>query len=248
MHVVINVRDFKAIVTHAETLKGAISASFSHPTKPLQFSYQNAGLLAEFTLMTSGDFRGASATPNPNFISTKPSTLQPSIVPTLMPTQTANEMLPPARRLADKPLGTQKPGMVSQGPTQQPQSFNQAIDEENLFMPAPDMDHAWDAPDYNAPEEEEMLGWDANNEHHSASIHPTFRDSGTVSRPHQANPIPGYPTQEGLEPTQRLSQVCFLVSSIHNFADIYSCMVCSTELLSFRCSYLLVHLTLARYR
>ena len=70
MHIVISVKDFKAILTHAQTLRGSISASFSLPSRPLQFSYQNFGVHCEFTLMTTGDLRGASATPAPKFVST----------------------------------------------------------------------------------------------------------------------------------------------------------------------------------
>jgi cell cycle checkpoint control protein RAD9A len=52
-----------------------------------------------------------------------------------------------------------------------------------------------------------MLGWDASNENPSASLHPTFRDSGTVARPQEKRQAPAYASQEGLEPTQRLSQL-----------------------------------------
>ncbi len=67
-------------------------------------------------------------------------------------------------------------------------------------MPGGDEDPRWEPLNYEEDEAEEMLGWDANNEHPSQQ---TFRDSGTAARP-QVHPEP---SQEGLEPTQRLSQV-----------------------------------------
>ena len=45
VHIVIRVKDFKAIVMHAETLHTPISAYFSYPSRPLQFSYQNEGMV-----------------------------------------------------------------------------------------------------------------------------------------------------------------------------------------------------------
>ena len=65
MHIIINVKDFRAIVTHAETLRGSLSAQFSFPSRPMQFSYQNFGGHCEFTLTTQGDLREASSATNP---------------------------------------------------------------------------------------------------------------------------------------------------------------------------------------
>ncbi|KAK3709834.1 hypothetical protein LTR37_010662 [Vermiconidia calcicola] len=208
MHVVISVKDFKAIVTHAETMRGSISAHFSFPTRPLQFSYQNAGIHCEFTLMTTGDYRGASSTPNPNFISTRASSRQQSIAPPVAaPSRNTSEMPPPARPFANKPLSSQ-----SQRAPLKPQSNQAAVEEsdpdpESLFMPGGDGDQTWDPPNYEQEEEEEMLGWDASNEDPSASFHPTFQDSSTVPRVQKDRQPPTYGSQEGLEPTQRLSQL-----------------------------------------
>lgn len=79
---------------------------------------------------------------------------------------------------------------------------------DSLFMPGGPEDQTWDPPNYE--EEEEMLGWDANNEDPSASFLPTFRDSGSAAASSKAVQ-PSFPaSQEGLEPTQRLSQVLIL--------------------------------------
>lgn len=208
MHIVIAVKDFKAIVTHAETLRGAISVYSSFPTRPLQFSYQNSGMHCEFTLMTSGDYRGASSTPNPNFISTRSESRQPSAAPAPPPSQSrsASEMPPPARPITKKPLGSQSQRISFKG-SREPSVTESDPDPESLFVPGGDDDETWDPPNYDNDDEEEMLGWDAGNENPDGSFHPTFRDSGKVARPPQDRRPPAVESQEGLEPTQRLSQV-----------------------------------------
>lgn len=98
-------------------------------------------------------------------------------------------------------------------------------DDDSLFMPAGDDDERrWDPPNFdNDPEEEEMLGWDASNEMRGTEPHPTFRDSGRSTQPaRQEKQTQQTPSQweDGLEPTQRLSQVrlimMWLESSVAN--------------------------------
>lgn len=217
VHITINVKDFKAIVTHAETLHTPISAFFSYPTRPLQFSYQNEGMNCSFTLMTIGDYRGASATPNPNFVSTRSASRQPSMVPAPVQSRNTSEMPPPARPASR--MNTDKPPLSSQsqrGPLR-PESHHMLApapepDDDSLFMPAGDDDERrWDPPNFdNDPEEEEMLGWDASNEMRGTEPHPTFRDSGRSTQPSRQERQPQQTPSEwedGLEPTQRLSQV-----------------------------------------
>ena len=204
MHIVISVKDFKAIVTHAETLQGTITAHFSLPTRPLQFSYQNHGVHSEFTLMTTGDYRGASSTPNPNFISNRNSSRQPSVATTTAPSRNTSEMPPPPRPVASKPPSSQSQRLSLKETMRQAPARSVDPDPDSLFMPRED-ERAWDPPNYE--EEEEMLGWDANNEHPSASFHQTFRDSGSATRSSKSVQPPSFDSQEGLEPTQRLSQV-----------------------------------------
>lgn len=218
VHITINVKDFKAIVTHAETLHTPISAFFSYPTRPLQFSYQNEGMNCSFTLMTIGDYRGASATPNPNFVSTRSASRQPSMVPAPVQSRNTSEMPPPARPASR--INPDKPPLSSQsqrGPLR-PEGHHMLApapepdDDDSLFMPAGDDDERrWDPPNFdNDPEEEEMLGWDASNEMRGTEPHPTFRDSGRSTQPaRQEKQTQQTPSQweDGLEPTQRLSQV-----------------------------------------
>jgi len=211
MHIVISVRDFKAIVTHAETLRGSITASFSAPTKPLQFSYQASGLHCEFTLMTSGDNRSDANKSTPAFVSTRSTSRQASAAP--QPALSAqdrstSEMPPPARPNGYRPFGSQSQGTslgtkAAQRPVAKPDQ-----DPESLFLPTGDDDATWEPQSFDAGAEEEMLGWDATNEHSSASFRRTFRDSVTAApSQYSQRPMPSLENDEGLEPTQRLSQV-----------------------------------------
>ena len=246
MRIVISVKDFKAIVTHAETLRGTISAHFSFPTRPLQFSYQNSGMHCEFTLMTTGDYRGASSTPNPNFISTRSYSRQPSIAPVAASSRNMSEMPPPARPVAGKPLGSQRERTSLGSQVSRPSAVESDPDPESLFVPGGDDDQTWDPPNYEHEEEEEMLGWDASNENPSASFHPTFRDSGSAARPKAARQPPAITSQEGLEPTQRLSQVRFLIKSKQaSVTNCHSSMGCLIEI-SGSCTVKSTHHCLAR--
>lgn len=110
VHITISVKDFRAIVTHAETLKGSMTANFSRPSRPLQFFYQAVGMTCQFILMTRGDSSTPSATPNASrMASTRPgsrqSSGQASIAPitmsrqpTLTPAPSLNEVLSTTRK------------------------------------------------------------------------------------------------------------------------------------------------------
>jgi len=205
MHIVVDVRDFRAIVVHAETLRTPISAHFSYPTRPLQFAYQDLGMHCEFTLMTTGDYRGASSAPNTRFVSTRSSSRHSSMAPPPAVSRRASDMPPPARPNVSKPLSSQSQRPALRGRVRQPSTTESDPDPESLFMPAGDEDQTWDPPNYDNYEAEEMLGWDANNQRMDASFHATFRDTDTAVRPTQQPAV--VENAEGLEPTQRLSQV-----------------------------------------
>lgn len=239
VHITIRVKDFKAIVMHAETLHTPISAYFSYPTRPLQFSYQNEGMACSFTLMTIGDYRGASSTPNPNFVSTRSASRQPSMAPMTLNRRSTSEMPPPARPASrlnpEKTFSSQSQRKPLRPPSTQHLAPEPEPDEDSLFMPAGDDEHTWDPPNFDQDEEEEeMLGWDASNEMRGSEPHPTFRDSGRAAPPSRQGKQPEQnPSQweDGLEPTQRLSQVrLMLASDTTRYADISpSCTACSIE-------------------
>ena len=115
-------------------------------------------------------------------------------------------MPPPARPIGGRPLGSQRERLPAKNQPVQPPAEDPDPDPESLFFPGGD-DDTWDPPNYENEEEEEMLGWDASNDNPSANFHQTFRDSGSVSRPQEKRQPYDFASQEGLEPTQRLSQL-----------------------------------------
>ncbi|KAK4956090.1 hypothetical protein LTR66_013395 [Elasticomyces elasticus] len=219
LHITSSVKDFKAIVMHAETLRTTITASFSRPSRPLRYSYQAEGVHVEFTLMTSGSYTG-SATPTPALlVGAKEDLRRSSAASTGAASRLASEMPPPNRpRLGtaqNQAKALSLPSQESAEPTKVDR--NQASD--SLFISQDEDDRRWDPPEI-AEENDEMLGWDASadnvgmspnmNENladdaQDAGFHPTFRDSNTLMPTHgsQGPQI----ESPGLPPTQRVSQV-----------------------------------------
>lgn len=231
LHIVINVNDFRAIAIHAETMRGSVTARFSYPNRPLQFEYQNFGVHSEFTLMTTGDRRAGSSAPKPNakYVSTRPNGTSSSRQPSVASMQSGSRALPeqyyPSRPNAGKSFSSQsqRPRLGQQA---RPTSGTVTEDEEDpdpdsLFVPdgGANDDQVWDAVDYdNNNNEDEMLGWDASNDNFTASMRPTIRDlsgRGIASQtgrdtqdPETTRPQRQANLGHGIDPTQRLSQVC----------------------------------------
>ncbi|KAF1842411.1 uncharacterized protein K460DRAFT_380268 [Cucurbitaria berberidis CBS 394.84] len=199
-HIVISVKDFKAIVVHADTLKTSLKAYYSQPTRPLQFSYGCDGLLCEFTLMTSGDYTGAplTSTPAPQTLGSRGASRAPLTVTDR--TSIRSDMPPPTEPASRR----DRSGRLRNPGSRQSSSAAQE-DPESLFIPdaqdarrrEDDEESAWAPLDY---EKEETLGWDASADH-DASVFPTFRDSGSMSTTNMSD------SNEVFEPTQRVSQI-----------------------------------------
>ncbi|KAG9192048.1 cell cycle checkpoint control protein RAD9A [Alternaria panax] len=197
MHIIISVKDFKAIVVHADTLKTNLKAFYSQPTRPLQFSYGCDGLLCEFTLMTSGDYNAAPPTPAPQAMSNRQISRTASTkISERGEVRGLRSDMPPPMQPASRRDGSgrlRNPGS-HQAPAAQTQPTRQ--DSDSLFVPE-DEDAAWAPLDYD---KEETLGWDASA-NHDASAFPTFTDSDGRPRTDTAD------SSEVFEPTQRVSQI-----------------------------------------
>ncbi|KAF4553684.1 DNA repair protein rad9-like protein [Elsinoe fawcettii] len=206
MHIVISVKDFKAIVTHAETLRAAIIANFSRPSRPLQFAYEAHGVHCEFTLMTTGDYRGESASATPRPVATASPSRRSSVAPsTTSPAkkQSSIEMPPPAKPVSIASQITKK-GFASlqRGVSR----ASQSAESDSLFVPNHgDDDRAWDAPDYDDNGEDE-LGWDASGQQNSG-FQPTLKDSGSHASSLRATRPTEDPESQKMSATQRLSQL-----------------------------------------
>lgn len=156
LHIGISVKDFKTIVTHAETLKTVISVLYSYPKQAMQMTYGEHGMQCEFTLMTIGGGSVTAAAPATRAVSARPLTRPQSARPSPQETSQRNsaEMPPPlqpASRSFVREAGSQRPFKPSPPPP--PAS----VPHESLFIPADDDDSLWGERNYD--EEEDELGW-----------------------------------------------------------------------------------------
>lgn len=178
----ISVKDFKAIVIHAETLKTSISAFYSYPTRPMQLAYQGNGMQCEFTLMTIGEYRGGSVTPAPVNIrsgsvaaSARASSRQVSHPPSRpLSRQTSRQLseqvgnqvqqsvshMPPPAEPASRRFIRDLPSQKSPRPSPPPPKAS--VDTQSLFLPADDDEDERQWGERNYDEEEDTLGWNAN--------------------------------------------------------------------------------------
>lgn len=70
-----------------------------------------------------------------------------------------------------------------------------------------DEDRAWDPPDYENDDGEDLLGWDASGGQNSG-FQPTLRDSGSHAPSPRATRSTENEESQKMSATQRLSQVC----------------------------------------
>ena len=235
LHIGISVKDFRAIVTHADTLKTQITTLYSHPTRPMQLSYQERGILCEFTLMTIGDYRGTSATPTPGV--SRSSSAAPVARPT--PAQPSNQAhvqvrpnnMPPPTQPASRSFLREPASQRTQRPSPPPPKAS--LDRESLFLPAEDDDdRVWGEKNYD--EDEDHIGWDASadnvDNHKQCNRHSMTNLFTQDALPRSfAGSRAGGPSQQAsrllgsvhndidrrIAPTQRISEVrrCFLFLS-----------------------------------
>lgn len=163
LHIGISVKDFKAIVIHAESLKTSITALYSFPTRPMQLSYHEHGLQCEFTLMTIGEYRGGSITPAPaaaRHVSAAPAGNPLSHQSTAqLPTQPGLAAMPPPSQPASRSFTKDLQSQRTQRPSPPPPQGS--LDPESLFIPIEeDEDRLWGERNYD--DDQDTLGWDAS--------------------------------------------------------------------------------------
>jgi cell cycle checkpoint control protein RAD9A len=182
LHVAINLKDFKSVVAHAETLNATVTARYTRPYKPLQLAYEFEGVDAQFTLMTCGEAVEGDNAPTSSRASVPQLSARPTPGPALTPAERANRrnpppdnpMPPPARSRQIRPLtglSTQenfaprthaeqeRPSVPSASASA---SASASMDFDSLFVPADD-DRQWD--EMNEEEEpQDILGWDATGQ------------------------------------------------------------------------------------
>ncbi|KAL9632020.1 MAG: hypothetical protein Q9204_003972 [Flavoplaca sp. TL-2023a] len=232
MHIAINVKDFRAIVHYAETLKTNVEAYYSFPTRPMQLNCNENGVDCEFTLMTIGEYQGSSMTPAPISVrgsSATPTANRVSRQTSLQPTQgnttravdkQLKETMPPPSQPASRSFtrGPQQqpgPGSFRPDPLSQrasrpsPPPPKASLDPESLFLPAGDDDRQWDETNYE--DEEDTLGWDASGSHDASTVQKLQSAPDGSSR---YESLPAWPedSDRRIAPTQRLAEINTLFS------------------------------------
>lgn len=233
LHIVISVKDFRAIVLHAGILGSQISAYYSMPSKPMQLRYDGDGIKCEFLLMTVGErgapgqktkkARGAAKGPKPQQLeaaASRAASRAASHAPTPAPKLPTPK--PQASR-PDPPVPSLRPSISRPSQRPPPATF----ESESLFVPQDD-EHQWDPVNAGEEEDEEnaRLEWDVSGEMVSTPFIQALctlvanmiqRPPATNMRSMMANRNPQEPRADdpladdsnpsNFEPTQRLSQV-----------------------------------------
>ncbi|PYH47530.1 putative DNA repair protein rad9 [Aspergillus saccharolyticus JOP 1030-1] len=213
LHIAINLRDFKAVLAHADLVHARLTARYTTPCRPLQFAYGLEGVSSEFTVMTRG-----AAVEDDGVSSSRAAAPQLSARQTPAPVQVNQQRTtatdasrmppPPVRRSRSlRPLtGTSARASQTQTDTEsrRPQS---PAEFDSLFVPADD-DRQWDVPNEEEEEEEEAqaedkLGWDAtgDDDTFTASLGPRVPNEES-----EAAEL-GQEDETGIPPTQPISQV-----------------------------------------
>ncbi|KAJ5176076.1 uncharacterized protein N7482_001953 [Penicillium canariense] len=214
MHIAINLKDFKAVVAHAETANAAVTARYTRPCKPLQLAYEFEGVAAEFTIMTRGEVESDTAPSLSRTAISQLSQRQTTAAPIAVrrvetpraPSQNAQMPPPPPRARPIRPLNgtsTQEHLSLSTA-SEQPTASALSMEYDSLFVPADD-DRQWDEMNEEEEEPQDILGWDASGRPDASEgtlrdEEPDFPKMGG-KRKREAR------EEMGIPPTQRMSQV-----------------------------------------
>ncbi|OQE32335.1 hypothetical protein PENSTE_c001G03715 [Penicillium steckii] len=215
MHIAINLKDFKAVVAHAETANATVTARYTSPCKPMQLAYEFEGIDAAFTVMTRGEADVGETSSSgraviPQFSQRQaPTPALISISRNETPQVARNMEMPPppvrSRSRSIRPLnGSSTQENLTPRPTMEKPSASASMEFDSLFVPADD-DRQWDEMnDEDEEEPQDILGWDASGKE---TFEPVLRDiEPDFSIPHA--PRKGGDSDDiGLPPTQRMSQV-----------------------------------------
>ena len=174
LHVGISVKDFRAIVAHAESLRSSITTHYSFPTRPMQLTYQDHGMQCDFTLMTIGDYSG-SVTPSPAVTRESSAAATREIsssrqrpIGTSRAEVTPATSMPPPIEPASRSFARELP-QSQRVPRPSPPAPKRSMNDDSLFLPADeDEDRQWGEANYD--DEEDTVGWSASA-HNNVSDH-----------------------------------------------------------------------------
>ncbi|OLN85498.1 DNA repair protein rad9 [Colletotrichum chlorophyti] len=210
LRIVISVKDFRAIIQHAGITGTNLSARYSTPARPIQFTYPGDGISCEFLLMTVGERgnpaqktkkgKGVKAAPQQQLeAASRRESAAPS-EPPQAPEHPPVQSMPPPPVASAARSGAARTSLFDLRPSQRPPPAT--MRSEGLFV---DDDQDWepvrDEEDEDA-EEDARLEWDHSNQPNASTMHL----SRAVTQ-ENGEPDPTPASSAGLEPTQPLSDV-----------------------------------------
>lgn len=165
----ITIKDFRSIITHADTLRATVTAMYSDQGLPMQFSYSSEGVRCEVTVQTLPSGRGSSASVS------RAVTREPQQRTATRTTPVTGNQSNGVSHNASKgrPRTSQLGQLGRRHPSQQaPAQTTADPDPESLFVPLDTEDDALWQPveEREAETERDVLGWDASDEHVRAVV------------------------------------------------------------------------------
>lgn len=180
LHIVISVKDFRAIIQHAGITGNALSARYSLPARPIQLSYSGDAISCEFLIMTVGERGSNPAQKTKKGRKTAPQNMGPRLEATsrrtsVAPSEAAQQQpqpqpsapLPASRHIPPNPTphmsaaraGASRLGAFDLRPSQRPPP-PPTMQSESLFVD----DDGWEPvrDEDEDGEENARLEWDHN--------------------------------------------------------------------------------------
>lgn len=179
LHIVISVKDFRAIIQHAGIAGSELFARYSLPAKPIQFSYSSDAISSEFLIMTVGERgsnpgqktrKGRKAAPQPSAPRLEPVSRRTSVAPSQAPdngTQIDQQPAPPAASFKPPASNPARPMSTARASASRMSAFDlrpsqrpppPTLRSESLFID----DEGWEPVQDEDDEAEEngRLDWD----------------------------------------------------------------------------------------
>ncbi|KAI9158925.1 DNA repair protein rad9 [Paramyrothecium foliicola] len=185
LHIVISVKDFRAIIQHAGITGNDLSARYSLPARPIQLSYSSDAISCEFLIMTVGE-RGSNPTQKtkkgrknkaqPSGAHLEATSRRTSVAPSELPQEPVHAQVPPPSRpqipnptppVSAVRASASRIGVFDLRPSQRP-APPPTMRSESLFVE----DEGWEpVRDEEDQEEDVRLEWD-----HNADPNPSAMD------------------------------------------------------------------------
>ncbi len=172
LHIIISVKDFRAILQHAQTTSGALAARYSSPGRPMKLQYEADAIVCEFILMTVGEKDTTVAQKMKNVRSKAPKAVGSGLEAgshrgssvALNETQQLPKEVPRPSAQHRSPIRPRQPLFDMRPPPLPPPGTARS---EGLFVTQDEDDQQWE-PANSGDEEENIdnarLEWDASNQ------------------------------------------------------------------------------------